>query len=101
MAKKLRKEFKKEGIYTQRCYAHRDHNTFGNSMKKFQSFKNLDKVCNYAYTFYRRSHKRFLSLNEFLADGEFEPIVLSYVFDVRWVTSHLQVNNDKNIIESL
>ena len=100
MAKKLRKEFKKEGIYTQRCYAHRDHNTFGNSMKKFQSFKNLDKVCNYAYTFYRRSHKRFLSLNEFLADGEFEPIVLSYVFDVRWVTSHLQVTNYKSIKES-
>ena len=89
MAKKLRKEFKKPGIYTQRCYAHADHLTLKNSMKKFEGCKNLDKVCNILYTFYKSSHKRFQSLVEFQEENEEEIFRLSYIFDVRWISSHL------------
>ena len=85
MAKKIRKEFKKPGIYTVECFAHKDYLTFSNAMKKFKECLNLDKVCNFAYSFYKKSHKRFLSLAEFLADVEEDPFRLSYIFDVRYV----------------
>ena len=73
MAKKIRQELCKPGVYTVQCFAHKDYLTFSKAMKKFLSCKNLDKVCNYAYGVYKKSHKKHLSLKEFLEEKEVDP----------------------------
>ena len=80
MAKKLRQNFGKDGIYTQRCAAHRDYSVFGNSMKLFKSFANVETVCNFAYKYFHVSHKRENSLREFLEVEEEDMFSLSYIF---------------------
>ena len=81
MAKQLRKHFGNDGIFTLRCFAHRDHTSFGNSMKKFKSFANIEVVCNFGYKYFHVSHKREQSLKEFLEVEDEDMFHLSYIFD--------------------
>lgn len=66
--------------------AHRFNLVFGNSMKMFTSFHNVERLANKLYRFYSVSHKRSNSLADFLKMENDSRFHLSYVFDVRWVT---------------
>lgn len=82
MAKKLREHFGKQ-FFTLHCFAHKDHLTFGNAMKKILTLKNLETLCNKLFSFYSKSHKRTASLHKFLEMEEEDIFYLTYVFDVR------------------
>ena len=53
---------------------------FANSMKKFFTFMNIEKVCNFAYRYLHVSHKRTNALKEFLEVEHEDMFNLSYIF---------------------
>ena len=58
-------------------------------MKKYDTFKNIEKYVNRLYSFYSKSHKRHNSLREFLKALNKPQFSLSKIFDIRWVSSQL------------
>lgn len=62
---------------------------FGGAMKRFETFKNIEKYVNRLYSFYKKSHKRNNSLRDFLKAQSKTPFSLSKIFDIRWVSSQL------------
>ena len=102
MAKQLGKHFGKDGILTLRCFAHRDHTAFGNSMKKFKSFANVEIVCNFAYKYFHVSHKREQSLKEFLEVEDEDMFHLVYIFTGMFLfNDYFLVNNCKIIFSEM
>ena len=68
--------------------AHKLELVFGEAMKKFDSFSNIEKEANSLYTFYSQSHKRTNFLKDFLNEEEVPRFSLKRIFDTRWVATH-------------
>lgn len=69
---------------------HRNELIYRNAMKQFQSFKDLEALMNKLYSFYSTSTKRYNNFWEWLELQNEDKVHLTYIFQVRWITSHLR-----------
>ena len=70
------------------CSAHRAELVFKHAMENYPTFAKIEKMVNQLYTYYKSSGKRLGDLHDFAEHHNARLVALTYIYDVRWVTSH-------------
>ena len=102
----LEKEFGRTIPIKHHCLSHRTDLMTESAMEEFCMFENFEINLKTTYSFYKASHKRQNSLNEFMKEIS-EPLFrLAAVFDVRWMSSFKIAvdklkNNYANLVKHL
>lgn len=72
------------------CMAHRNNLVYSKAMKKHNAFQILESKVNGLYSFYSHSNKNAASLRLFLENNNMKRFKLTYIQNVRWISSHLR-----------
>lgn len=85
----LIRQYVEEPIYAVHCMAHKLQLSLQKAFSINPFFKEMDTIINHVYAFYSRGEKRDQHLRETALNLKSKYYRLTYIYDVRWVSSQL------------